>query len=320
MKTEILPNLYTFEIPLPGNPLKALNCYVIKGKDRNLIVDTGFNRKECYEAMQQNLEELAVDLGKTDIFLTHLHADHTGLVARLASESSTIYFNGPDSDSKGGWENMLICARLNGFPENQLEAAFRNHPGYKYSPETAPDYTIVEDGDKVEVGDYSFICTQTPGHTRGHMCLYDQEKKLLLAGDHILIDITPNIACFSEEEDPLHDYLKSLDRVDNLEVALVLPGHRRVMTDHHARIEELRVHHRERADEVLSILDEGPMNAFQIASRMTWDITYPSWDMFPVSQKWFATGEAIAHVRFLENNGEIERREENGIFIFSANR
>ena len=74
----------------PGNPLKALNCYVIKGKDRNLIVDTGFNRKECYEAMQQNLEELAVDLGKTDIFLTHLHADHTGLVARLASESSTM--------------------------------------------------------------------------------------------------------------------------------------------------------------------------------------------------------------------------------------
>ena len=317
MKREILPNLYTIEIPLPGNPLKALNSYVIKTGDRNLIIDTGFNRKECFEAMQNGLKELDIDLGKTDLFITHLHADHMGLVSRLATDTSAVYFNRPDSDSKGGWDIMLSCAGENWFPENQLEAAFRNHPGFKYSPEKPPNFTILEEGDKVDIGDYHFVCVQTPGHTRGHMCLYDAPKKLLLAGDHILIDITPNIACFSDQEDPLSDYLASLDKVYKLDVSMVLPGHRRIMDDHRARIEELRVHHRRRADEVLEVLRKGPQNAFQIASQMTWDITYPSWDMFPVSQKWFATGEAIAHVRFLENNGEIKRRREGSHYRFN---
>lgn len=320
MKKEILPDIYTIEIPLPGNPLKALNSYIIKGDDRYLMIDTGFNRKECFEAMQEGLKELDVDLGKTDIFLTHLHADHTGLVSRLATKNSIVYFNRLDADSKGGWDNMLVCAGENGFPENQLEAAFKNHPGFKYSPETPPAFTILEDGDKVDIGQYHFKCVQTPGHTRGHMCLYDVSKKLLFSGDHILIDITPNIACFSAQEDPLHDYLASLDRVYQLDVTMTLPGHRRIMDDHRARIEELRVHHRHRADEVLEILKKGDsQNAFQIASQMTWDITYPSWDMFPVSQRWFATGEAIAHVRFLESNGEIKRNQDGKVITFSIN-
>ncbi|MBN1664482.1 MAG: MBL fold metallo-hydrolase [Deltaproteobacteria bacterium] len=319
MKKEILPDLYTIEIPLPGNPLKALNSYIIKGGSRNLLIDTGFNRKECFEAMQEGLKELDVDLSKTDIFLTHLHADHTGLVSRLATKDSIVYFNRPDSEMTGGWGNMGASAGENGFPENQLEAALKSHPGYKYSPEAPPAYTILEDGDRVDVGAYHFQCVQTPGHTRGHMCLYDADKKLLLSGDHILIDITPNIACFSEREDPLHDYLASLDRVYQLDVTMTLPGHRRIMDDHRARIEELRVHHRERADEVLEILRKGPLNAFQIASQMTWDITYPSWDMFPVSQRWFATGEAIAHVRFLESNGEIKRNKDGKVITFSIN-
>jgi len=53
---------------------------------------------------------------------------------------------------------------------------------------------------------------------------------------------------------------------------------------------------------------------------MTWDINYKSWDMFPVSQKWFATGEAIAHLRFLENNGEIKKELDGQVFLFGINR
>jgi hypothetical protein len=36
---------------------------------------------------------------------------------------------------------------------------------------------------------------------------------------------------------------------------------------------------------------------------MTWDIVCDSFDQFPVSQKWFATGEAIAHLVYLEGIG-----------------
>jgi glyoxylase-like metal-dependent hydrolase (beta-lactamase superfamily II) len=83
MIEEVLPALFRIEIPLPGSPLKSINSYVIRALDRTLIVDTGLNRKECLEAMQAGLRELGVDLKETDFFITHMHADHFGLVGRL---------------------------------------------------------------------------------------------------------------------------------------------------------------------------------------------------------------------------------------------
>jgi len=95
----------------------------------------------------------------------------------------------------------------------------------------------------------------------------------------------------------------------------VLPGHRRVFGNCRERIEELKLHHRNRLEEILSILREGRKNAFRIASQMSWDVLYDSWDLFPVSQKWFAIGEAIAHLKYLEEEG-IVRKEMQGQEIF----
>ena len=71
-------DIYRLEIPLPGNPLRAVNSYVIKGGERNLIIDTGMNREECREAIDAGLRELGIDLEITDLFITHMHADHPG--------------------------------------------------------------------------------------------------------------------------------------------------------------------------------------------------------------------------------------------------
>jgi glyoxylase-like metal-dependent hydrolase (beta-lactamase superfamily II) len=323
MVEEILPNLFRIEIPLPRNPLKSLNSFVIRAPQRNLIIDTGMNRKECLGAMQAGLQELGVDLEKTDFFITHMHADHSGLVARLAPDTSKIYFNRPDAEvitGGGNWESMLAYAGKNGFPEQELRAALRNHPGYKYSPERVPELTILEDGDKVQIGDYSFSCVQTPGHTRGHMCLYEPAGKILVCGDHILNDITPNIQSWSGRDNALKSYLKSLDKVYALEVDLALPGHRSLIRNCKERIEELKRHHQERADEVLSILGKEGKNAFQVASEMTWDIDCESWERFPVAQKWFATGEAIAHLIYLEDKGMVFRAGEGTTITYSLNR
>ena len=48
---------------------------------------------------------------------------------------------------------------------------------------------------------------------------------------------------------------------------------------------------------------------FRVASEMTWDIRCNSWDEFPIAQKWFATGEAIAHLNYLQNSGRISRTD-----------
>ena len=322
MIEDILPNLFRIKIPLPENPLKYLNSYVIMGSKRNLIIDTGLNRKECLDAMQTGLHELNLDLGETDFFITHLHADHFGLVSKLVTPTSKTYFNRPDTEvieAWGGWESMINYGGRNGFPKDALRAALNSHPGYKFSSKWIPELSILGDDDTITIGDYFFKCVETPGHTRGHTCLYEPTKKILISGDHILIDITPNIQCWSDQDDPLKNYLASLDKVHELDVDLVLPGHRRLFRNHRKRIAELKKHHMNRAEEVLEILGKGPRNAFQVASEMTWDMSYESWEQFPLTQKWFATGEAIAHLRYLEKKGRLLRKTEEEVTLFLLN-
>ena len=319
MCEEILPNLFRIKIPLPESPLKYLNSYVVRNSKKNLIIDTGLNRKECLEAMQNGLQKLGVELWQSDIFITHLHADHFGLVSKLASDSSDILFSRPEKELMESWEGfgaMTEYARKNGFPEDELKAALDKHPGAKYGSDWIPELKVLDEGDKISIGDYHFKCVATPGHTMGHICLYEPGKKILVAGDHILIDITPNIQCWSDTQNPLKHYLASLDKVAGLPVDLVLPGHRRLIRNHGARIAELKQHHAQRLDEVLTILEGAPLNAFQVASRMTWDIKADSWDQFPVAQRWFATGEAISHLRYLEEEGKLARKHNDKICFY----
>jgi len=311
MCEEILPNLFRIKIPLPESPLKYLNSYIIKGPARSLIIDTGLNRKECLEAMQKGLDTLGIDLSKSDIFITHLHADHFGLVSELATDSTNILFSRPNKELMESWEGfgaMVAYAGQNGFPEDQLKAAIVKHPGAKYGSDWIPETKVLDDGDVIDVGVYHFKCVATPGHTMGHTCLYEPDKRILVAGDHILIDITPNIQCWSDTDNHLKHYLASLDKVHKLQVDLVLPGHRRLIDNHRARIEELKKHHALRLDEVLAILQKGSMSAFEVAAHMSWDIDCERWDQFPVAQKWFATGEALAHLRYLEEEAKVVRR------------
>ena len=319
MIEEIFTNLYKIDIPLPKNPLKAINSYVIKASERNLIIDTGWNQDECMNAMLAGLRELGVDIKKTDFFITHLHSDHLGLVSTLAPDTSKIFFNQPDADRFNSGirlNDFVNFARLNGFPEDELQAAIQSHPGFKYRSKAHLDFHILKEDDTISIGDYLFRCVETLGHTWGHMCLYEPNKKIFVAGDHILNYITPNIQLWSDDRNPLKEYLASLDKVYGLDIELVLPGHRSIFRNCKERIQELKYHHQKRLDEIISILEKGSQNAFQIASQMSWEIIYDSWDLFPVTQKWFAIGEAISHLKYLEEKKIIQREMEGQTIIF----
>jgi hypothetical protein len=67
----------------------------------------------------------------------------------------------------------------------------------------------------------------------------------------------------------------------------------------------------------LSILQERSGNIYELASRMTWNVDADSWGSFPVTQSFFATGEAFAHLRYLEEKGEVERKAEGQVAIYS---
>jgi len=325
MIEEILTNLYKIDIPLPKNPLRSLNSYLIKGSERNLIIDTGMDEKECLNAMKIGLRKLEVDLKETDFFITHFHLDHLGLVSKLTTEESILYFNQPDAEgidiiktSLFG-DGMIHFTRMNGFPEDELQNIFSYHPAYPFQLDKLLPFKIMEDGDMISIGDYQFQCVKTPGHTKGHVCLYESNKKILISGDHILNDITLTIQLRSNEWNPLKEYLASLDKVYPLEIELVLPGHKDIFRNCKERIQELKHHHRKRGDEIFCAIENGSENAYQVASRISWDISYDSWDLFPVIQKWFAIGEVIAHLKYLEEEGMIRKEKKSGKIVYSLN-
>jgi glyoxylase-like metal-dependent hydrolase (beta-lactamase superfamily II) len=160
------------------------------------------------------------------------------------------------------------------------------------------------DADKFSVGRYTFRAVSTPGHTRGHLCLYEPDVKVLISGDHVLDTITPNISGWWGGADPLGDFLGSLDKIAGYEAGLVLSSHRNAMTDHPRRVAELKAHHEARLREVMAILRDAGQTAYEVASRMHWNIDARRWSDFPIPQQWFATGEALSHLLFLAGVGK----------------
>ena len=322
MFEKLAENIFCIKIPLPNTPLKSLNSVVFKGADRNLVIDTGLNHDDCFTAMENGLQALDIDRNKTDFLITHFHADHFGLLTRLITPDSRLYFNRPEAEileNWGNWEPALELAKINGFPEDKLREALENHPGYKYGTSWIPEMQLLQDNDEITVGEYRLQCIETPGHTPGHICLYEAKNKIFISGDHILGDITPNIQGWEDNETALADYFRSLEKVYPFEVDLVVPGHRSIFSDFKSRIKALKAHHIERLEEVESIISTGPCNAYQTAAKMHWDIRAKTWDDFPVAQKWFATGEALAHLHYLEQEKQIERRTIDGKILFFQN-
>ncbi|SHJ15406.1 Glyoxylase, beta-lactamase superfamily II [Dethiosulfatibacter aminovorans DSM 17477] len=325
MTKEIFKNIYLIEVPLPNNPLKNLNSYYIKGKKRNLLVDTGFNNDICYEALTEGLTEIGATMKNTDIFLTHLHSDHTGLCGRIASESSKIFIGSLDKTyleyfCKGTyWDDTKDKFVNQGFSESEFLVNKDTNPIVKYAPPKDTLYTAVEDGHVFDLGGVRLETIFTPGHTPGHMCLYIRDKKILFSGDHIIFDITPNISPLPGITNSLGCYLKSLEKLKDLEVEHTLSSHRNAMGDDKKRINELIEHHMERLDEAYSIVENsGGLSSYEVASKMTWSVRLNDWKDFPPHQKWFAVGEAAAHLDYLQQNGKIHKYKRDNVYIYSV--
>jgi len=326
MPEEIMQNIYRIPIPLPNNPLRELNCYLIRGKDRSLLIDTGFRQEECRRALFDGLRDLNVRMEDTDILLTHLHSDHTGLLPEVAAPSSRVYIDDLDRDWIVGRTRFELERQENesfaraGIPDEMLKIASDTHPGRRFAPDPEFDrYTHLSEGDVLEVGGYRLQVLQTPGHTPSHLCLWMEEYQTMFTGDHVLFDITPNITHWPNLKNALGRYLESLKRVRAYDVKRALPAHR-AEGDFHARVDALLSHHAYRLGECLKVVREEPgLAPFDIAGRMTWRIRAKNWEDFPIPQKWFAVGECLSHLDYLEEEGQVRKEEREGKLYYYPN-
>lgn len=320
MVEEIYRNIFRIGVTLPGNPLKELNSYFIRGDQSDLLIDTGFRRPACQQVLEAGLKELCSDPDRRDVLCTHLHSDHCGMADLFAGPDRRIYMSGTDIRFFTGFHkdkdpfHRHSRFQKEGFPENLLEDVYRTNPAMtERMPVVDPRFCALQDGSRIRAGGYTLETILVPGHTPGNTMFYIPDEQIMFTGDHILFDITPNITHWEGFEDSLGSYLFQLGRVRDLPVKLALPGHRRP-GDYRARIDTLLAHHEKRLADALSIIQERPgMNAYEIAGIMKWKIRAADWDSFPVIQKWFAVGECISHLDYLLARGHIRFKIVEGI-------
>ena len=319
MAEQLKKDLWRLDIPLVGNPLKNLNSYLITG-ERSLLIDTGFRQQPCREAMERQLSEIGVDRDRLDIFCTHLHSDHTGLAPELIRPGCQIYIGENDGPGLARaanpiyWEALYKEYILDGFSPEEMAELWGTNPSKTSAPPWREGlYTYLKDGAELHYGGHTLRCILTPGHTPGHLCLYDPDLQRLFSGDHILFHITPNICRWAGVDDSLGDYLNSLDKISSLEVRELYPAHRAETGSLQERVAQLKSHHVRRLENALDTVREAPgLTAYEIAGRMAWSIRCRSWEEFPLTQKFFAVGETMAHLDRLAVLGKIHFRKLGG--------
>ncbi len=328
---EVTPGIYRMPLPLPVPTLSHVNTYLVKGDGGHLLIDTGWNTTESFDSLKEQLAELGVS-GKeiSRIVVTHAHPDHYGQAGKLKSLfGATLYFHHLEKDfidtryvsmeeliqELGRW------LERNGVPPERLaELTQASLPLLQFVTPAMPDVTLYG-GEVISIGDFSFNVLPTPGHAPGHICLYEPDKKILFSGDHILPTITPHVGLHPQSSsNPLGAYLDSLNRLKELQVNLVLPGHEQPFTEFRERVEDITHHHHLRNAEILAALDSKAKTAFELSTEITWlhDVNGVGWYKLSSWDKRMAILETLAHLEAMRAKGELDKFSQEGILYYRS--
>jgi glyoxylase-like metal-dependent hydrolase (beta-lactamase superfamily II) len=214
---------------------------------------------------------------------------------------------------------MGVMLKRHGVPASELSAlGSSSMPAIEYVRITFPDRTVYG-GEVIDTGGFELEVIWTPGHSIGHVCLYEPSNQLLFSGDHILPHITPNVSYHVQSGDnPLGDYLNALHKLENLPVAKILPAHEHIFEDLPGRIKEIGKHHREREEEIRQVISGESHSAYDISSRLSWNIPDSDWDKLPSLHKRVAVTETIAHLEYMRWAGKAQRVFEDDLLMYRS--
>ncbi|MEA1993160.1 MAG: MBL fold metallo-hydrolase [Euryarchaeota archaeon] len=171
------------------------NVFVIEDS-QTLLIDAGTG---LTESLKEFIHSFEIDL----IINTHCHIDHVG--GDPAGVPVAIGEYDADDLEKGTKKTLY---HLDG-------SAFDGIPVSKR----------LKEGDTIETENYRIEVLHTPGHTDGSICLYDESKKILFSGDTLFID---GIGRTDLPSGNPRELKQSLERLANLDIEKVYPGHGRV--------------------------------------------------------------------------------------------
>ena len=319
-RAELLPGVFRLPLPLRDSPLGHVNTYLVRADDGYLLVDCGWDTADTLQALEGHLRALDIPFGDVrHLVITHIHPDHYGLAGRLRElckadltfhRLERLYIEERYANPDGLLAEMHEWLRLNGTPRTELDRLNFGSMGIVERVRIAfPDRTL-DGGEEIACGKFAFKVIWTPGHSTGHICLYDAGHKVLLSGDHVLPHITPSVGLHVRAaSNPLADYLDSLRLIGRLEAELVMPGHGEPFRGLPERTGELIAHHQRRLEEVKTLLGrqpDQPMSGYVIASLMSWS-RRRTWDDLSGFERRLAVTEALAHIELLHARGEVQK-------------
>ena len=263
---------------LPGQPRRMSWAYLIEDAgDAIHLIDCGAdserNRAEL-RAMLSSRGHSVDDIAS--VTATHGHYDHVGMAAWLRREagarvqlhrrdahamSEEVTYGGPQAESLiNRWgvpaarqEEVLIAARRRVASGERVQVDVQ-----------------LEDGARLDVPGWDLTVLATPGHTPGHLCIVHSESGGAFVGDHVLPRQNPGAGLGGRTaENPVEEYLRSIERLAALHPRYLLPGHGSVIDSPAGRLAAIRAHHLRRRREVLAMASTAD-TVWEIATKVEW--------------------------------------------------
>ena len=194
--------LKEIKVSVPNSNL-VTNCYIVADENSKeaMVIDPGSEP----EKINEMIDILGVSIKY--IFLTHCHIDHISGVSEVKEKNGGKILISRD-DSIGLYDESVSLTRVVETNNPELEADSR-----------------VDDGDLIHVGELEFKVIATPGHTKGGLCLYNEEHKMLFSGDTIFS------GTWGRTDLPTGSREEIMDSIENKILTLpddviIYPGHR----------------------------------------------------------------------------------------------
>lgn len=338
MLKEVLPGLFVDQFRSEFFGVQTLNYSFIPGKNggRSLLVDAGLPETvdpTSRNTLLKDLRELNLDPEKLDCIITHTHRDHVGQAHLLNELGASVYLNPADMAVSEEQINHEIL-------HPQLRKELFRYIGLDLSPdETYRQFWKAADaftagfenawkfqwkplppGSRVSYGDYHLETVPLPGHTVGHMGLWDEEKKVLFSGDVLVHGITPIVSDSGNYPNALDDYLNSLRAVKHQYAdCLFVPGHGAAFRHPEEEVDSAVQNYLDKCSIMYDVLrhTEGPLTIRGVALR-----AYGRYGKHLTDEQrrsciliWFKTSACL---QYMQERNLVKETVEDGISLWTA--
>ena len=321
---EVSPGIRWLRMPMPG-ALDHINLYLIEDVDGWYIVDCGVDDDIVRQHWLTIFENELADKPVKGVIATHNHPDHIGQAFWLVDHCKVPFYISRGEylqacmDFQASQPQMLWhfsqYIKSAGLIVSDLKETQTRFEAFRPVIKMPPFYTRLQEGNELIINDRVWRVIIGRGHSPEHACLYCDALGVLISGDQVLPNITPNISVWptEPEDNPLGDYLESLPRFKQLpKSTFVLPAHRLPFYGLAERSRQLIQHHEVKLDE-LELACKTPKTVIQLIK-----VIFSRYidDEFQFTM---AFGETLAHVNYLLVTERIEVSEiRDGVKYFSS--